>query len=195
MVLTRFFTLEKRRLWLCAIILIVLVGTIFQLRNQGRLWICACGKVLLWSGDIWSSNNSQHLFDPYSFTHLLHGVLFCGLLALIVPSLSFQWRFSLAVLIESLWEVIENSAIVIDRYREATLALGYEGDTIINSIGDIAACALGFILAHYLRLRWSTLLFIAVELVLLVWIKDSLLLNIIMLIYPVEAIRAWQMGQ
>ncbi|MCA1567289.1 MAG: DUF2585 family protein [Acidobacteria bacterium] len=165
-----------------------------QLRQQGRLWLCECGRVLVWAGDAWGSDNSQHLFDPYSFTHVLHGFVFCGVLALTLGRAAWQWRLALAVSIEALWEVFENSAFVIRRYREATLALGYQGDTIINSAGDIFACALGFALARRLGLRRALVAFAITELVLLVWIRDSLLLNVLMLLYPVDAIKAWQMN-
>jgi len=167
---------------------------VLQLRRQGRLWLCECGRVLVWAGDAWSADNSQHLFDPYSFTHVLHGFIFCGVLAWAWPRVSWQWRLALAVAIEALWEVVENSAFVINRYREATLALGYQGDTIINSVGDILACALGFILARRLGLRRTLIAFALTEIVLLIWIRDSLLLNVLMLLYPIDAIKAWQMS-
>jgi hypothetical protein len=174
---------------------IVLLLTVFLLRNQGRLWLCSCGQVYLWVGDVWSADNSQHLLDPYSFTHVLHGFAFCWLLALIVPQLSAIWRLWLAIAIESSWEVVENSEFIIQRYREATAALGYEGDTIINSLGDILVCGLGFWLAFRLGFRRSLALFVVTELVLLFWIRDSLVLNVVMLIYPIEAVKAWQLGQ
>src|SRR5918992_1542427 len=176
--------------WLA--IVVVLVATALLLRSQGRLWWCSCDYLLLWSGDPWSSDNSQHLLDPYSFTHLLHGFVLCGLLALIVPRLSAVWQLWLAVSIEALWEVIENSEFVIRRYREETAALGYHGDTIVNSLGDILVCGLGFVLARQLGLRLTLALFVAAEVALVFLIRDSLLLNVIMLVYPVEEIKAWQ---
>lgn len=176
--------------WLAAVA--VPGAAAYQLSRQGRLWWCSCGQFSLWAGDIWSSHNSQHVFDPYSFTHILHGFVFCGLLAWCAPRLSVTWRLSLAISLASLWEIIENSAFVIRRYREATLALNYQGDTILNSLGDILASALSFLLARYLGLYRSLVLFVITELVLLIWIKDSLILNIVMLIFPVEAIKAWQ---
>src|SRR5215216_3670232 len=117
--------------WLA--IVVVLAGTALVLRSQGRLWWCSC--------------NYLHLLDPYSFTHLLHGFLLCGLLALIAPRLSAVWQLWLAVSIEAVWEVIENSEFVIRRYREQTAALGYHGDTVVNSLGDILVCGVGFVLA------------------------------------------------
>jgi hypothetical protein len=172
----------------------VLAAAAFELRRQGRLWVCACGRVLPWVGGAWSPDTSQHLFDPYSFTHLLHGLAFCGLLALLLPRVEWRWRFVLAVSAEAVWEVIENTDFVIRRYRETTAALGYTGDTIVNSLGDVAACALGFLLARRLGLLRSALLFAATEVLLLFWIRDSLILNIILLVYPSEKLRAWQAG-
>ncbi len=165
-----------------------------ELRRQGRQWVCACGHFRLWFGHAWGSETSQHLFNPYTFTHVLHGFLFCALLARALPRLRWQWRLWLAVAAESLWEVFENTDFVIRRYREATAALGYTGDTVVNSLGDILACALGFLLARRLGPLGSALLFAATELVLLLWIRDSLLLNIILLVYPSPELKAWQAG-
>jgi hypothetical protein len=170
----------------------VLVGTAYQLRSQGRLWWCSCDYLLLWSGDPWSSDNSQHLLDPYSFTHVLHGFVLCGLLALIAPRLSPVWQLWLAVSIEALWEVVENSEFVIRRYREETAALGYQGDTIVNSLADIFLCGLGFVLARHLGFRRALALFVVTEVALAVWIRDNLSLNILMLIYPIDVIKEWQ---
>ena len=176
--------------WLA--IAVVVVAMAYQLRNQGRLWWCSCDYLLLWSGDTWSSDNSQHLFDPYTFTHVLHGFVFCGLLALILPRLPALWQLTIAVSIEAFWEIVENSEFVIRRYREETAALGYHGDTIVNSLGDLFACGIGFVLARRLGFRRALAVFILTEAVLIMWIRDSLLLNVLMLIYPSEAIKAWQ---
>jgi hypothetical protein len=170
----------------------VLTATVLQLRHQGRRWWCAYGDWSPWSSDAWGPHNSQHFLDPYSFTHVLHGLILCGLLAVVLPRLAPRWRFVLAVGIESLWEIFENSAFVIARYRAATASLGYEGDSVANSLGDILSCAVGFWVASRLGFKKSLVLFLVIELVLLVWIRDSFLLNVIMLIHPVEAIRAWQ---
>lgn len=163
------------------------------LRLEGRLWICACGKFMIWSGNTCSSDNSQHFLDPYSFTHVLHGFLFFWLITWFVPRLQSNWQLTLAVAIESLWEVFENTNFIIDRYRSQTAALGYTGDTVVNSFGDIACCLLGFIIARRLGLRRSLVVFAALELILIVWIRDSLLLEILMLILPLDAIKAAQM--
>lgn len=165
----------------------------YLLDQQGRLWVCSCGRVLLWAGDIWSSDNSQHLFDPYSFTHILHGFVFFWVAAWLLPKLSFGWQLWLAILVEATWEVAENSEAIIQRYREATLALGYNGDTIINSLSDILLCGVGVVLARALGVRRTLALFVLTEVVLVFWIRDSLLLNVLMLLYPIESIRVWQM--
>ena len=176
--------------WLAMVV--VLIGVALLLRSQGRLWACSCGYLLLWSSDPRSSDNSQHLLDPYSFTHLLHGFLLCGLLALTVPRQSAVWRLWLAVSIEAVWEVIENSEFVIRRYRQETAALGYHGDTIVNSLGDILVCGLGFVLAQHLGFRRTFALFVLTEVALAISIRDNLTLNIVMLIHPIEAIKEWQ---
>jgi Protein of unknown function (DUF2585) len=173
-------------------ILVVLLGTALTLRGQGRLWWCSCDYLLVWSGDPWSSDNSQHLLDPYSFTHLLHGFLLCGLLTLLVPWLSIVWRLWIAITIEAVWELVENSEFVIRRYREETAALGYHGDTIVNSLGDILVCGLGFIVAQRLGFRRAFVLFLLTEVTLAILIRDNLTLNIVMLIHPIEAVKQWQ---
>ncbi len=183
--------LDRRSLWPCLAIAITLMAIVFQLHYQGRLWLCSCGQFFLWVGEARSSDTSQHLLDPYSFTHVLHGVVFYWLLMLSVPHLWWLWQLWLAVAAEAAWEVVENSDFVIQRYREAG-ALGYFGDTIVNSLGDIAMCGFGFVLARYLGFVRSLVLFVAVEVVLLFWIRDSLLLNVLVLIYPVEWVKQWQ---
>ena len=170
----------------------VLLGTAYQLRSQGRLLWCSCDYLLLWSGDPWSSDNSQHLLDAYSFTHVLHGFLFCGLIVLIAPRLSKAWQLWLAVSIEAVWELVENSEFVIQRYREETAALGYQGDTVVNSLADILLCGVGFVLARRIGFRLTTALFVATEVALALWIRDNLSLNVLMLIYPMEAVKEWQ---
>jgi hypothetical protein len=172
----------------------ILAVHVVVLRSEGRRWWCACGSPALWTADAWGPHNSQHLLDPYSLTHVLHGILACGLLALVCPRLPVAWRLFLAVALEAGWEMFENSAFVVERYRAATAAQGYSGDTVANSLGDILCCALGFLLARHLGCRWSAAVFLATEAVLLVWIRDSLLLNVLMLIHPFDAIRAWQQG-
>ena len=186
--------LTREAIWPWLAVCGVLALAVILLYLQGRLWICVCGAVYLWSGDIWSSDNSQHIFDPYSFTHILHGVVFFWILGRLFASIGLMWRFVMAMVLEALWEVIENTEFVIQRYREATAPLDYFGDTIVNSVADMALCGLGFGLAYYLGFKRSLLFFVVTELVLLLWIRDSLVLNVIMLIYPIEAIKQWQVG-
>lgn len=183
-----------QRFWPWIIMIGVCVLATILLRWQGRLWICACGSVRLWVSDIRSSDTSQHLFDPYSVTHIEHGLVFFCALSLVVQRLAWRWQSVLAIAVEALWEVLENSAFVIERYRAATFALGYTGDTIVNSLGDICCCGLGLVIAHWLGVRRTIALFFGIELVLLIWIKDTLLLNVLMLLFPIEAIKTWQMA-
>jgi hypothetical protein len=178
--------------WLVALLIVSLAA--IELRLQGRMWVCACARARVWTPDAWSPETSQHLFDPYSFTHLLHGFAFCGLLALTAPRLAARWRLCIAVALESLWEIVENTDAVINRYREATAALGYAGDTILNSVGDVVACGVGFVLARRLGWRLTLVAFAVIELILIFWIRDSLLLNVLMLLHPSDAIRSWQAG-
>ena len=161
---------------------------------EGRPWWCRCGQAFLWTGEPNGPHTSQHLADPYGFIHILHGFAFCGVLAWAWPRLPPSWRLVAAVAVEAAWEVIENSPPVIERYRTATAAVGYRGDTIANSLGDIASCGLGVLVAQRLGLWWSAALFAVMEVVLLVWIRDSFLFSIVMLVWPMEAIRTWQSG-
>ena len=176
-------------------IVTVLVLTTLLLRGEGRLWICACGRFSIWSGEICSTNNSQQFLDPYSFTHVLHGILYFWMLIWIVPRLTLSWRLWLSITMAAAWEVFENSNFIINRYREDTAALGYTGDTIVNSFGDILCAVLGFMIAQRLGFKRSLIFFLGTELILLFWIRDSLVLEIVMLIHPVNAIKLWQMCQ
>jgi len=185
------FYQTKNKLPLLVISVSIVLAALLLL-FQGRVWWCKLGDYSPWSSDAWGKHNSQHLLDPYSFTHLLHGFLFFWLISLIFRKMPIVWQFALAIFVECAWEVVENSKQVIEHYRTATLALDYYGDSIINSIGDIFCAGLGFWLAFKLRFWRSLLLFLLIEIVLLAWIKDSLLLNIVMLIYPLEAVKAWQ---
>lgn len=159
---------------------------------EGRLVRCACGYFKIWISDTCSSNNSQQLFDPYSFTHILHGFLLFWVVLLLFRKLAPSWQLTIALALEAAWEVFENTPFVIDRYRAETAALGYTGDTIVNSFGDLACALAGFLFARALGLKRSLLVFLAVEVVLVFWIKDGLLLQILMLIVPIDAIKAWQ---
>jgi Protein of unknown function (DUF2585) len=188
------FVSTKTNFWWWPFIVFVLAITAWQLHHQGRLWWCSCGRAFLWTGNAWGSLTSQTFLDPYSFTHILHGLMFCGLLTLLIRRVPTTWRFCVAITIEAVWELIENTNTVIERYRAATAALGYQGDTVMNSLGDILCCGLGFIIARQLGWRRSLIVFFVTEAVLLLWIRDSLLLEIIMLISPIHAVKVWQMG-
>ena len=182
---------EKTPVMLC--LFVIVVSTVL-LVWQGRVWWCQAGDYSPWAWNIWSTHNSQHIIDPYAFTHVLHGVLEFWLIGLVFRRMPLSWRLFIAVLIESTWEVAENSSYIIERYRTVTLSLDYFGDSIINSLADIFCCATGFAIAYKLKFWKSLALFLATEAILIVWIRDSLLINIVMLIYPIEALKAWQMG-
>lgn len=161
---------------------------------MGRIWWCECGEPDLWSWHIWSRHNSQHVIDPYTFTHVMHGILFYGLFRLLLGSRLAGLRAILAIGVEAAWEIAENTSWLIDRYRESTISLDYYGDSVINSLADILACLGGYALAATIPV-WLSVAGVAVtEVVLLIWIRDSLLLNVVMLIRPIEAIKTWQMG-
>jgi hypothetical protein len=169
-------------------------ATVAVLRAEGRVWWCACRTPTPFSTNPNSRHNSQHLLDPYSFSHLLHGLIFYGCLRLIAPRARPARTLLVALAIEAGWEILENSPLIIARYRAATAAVGYTGDSIVNSSGDVLSCALGFWLASRLSWRWSLAIFVAVELIMLALIRDNLTLNVVMLLYPLDAIRQWQSG-
>lgn len=173
----------------------VTVATALILRGMGRTWWCKGGEWWPWAGDIWSMHASQHLFDPYSFTHVLHGVAFYGLMALLLGRwLKPPQRLFFAVLLESAWEILENSSMVIEKYRAATISLDYFGDSVLNSVADVLCCALGYLAAMWLPVWASIAGFVAMEVFLALWIRDGLLLNVLMLVAPLQAVKDWQMG-
>lgn len=162
---------------------------------QGRLWWCKLGDYRIYVNEAWnSSHTSQHFFDPYTFTHILHGVMFFWLINLIFPKLSAAWQLFIAVLAETAWEILENSNYIIEKYRENTASLDYFGDSIWNSVADVFACAVGFLIAKKLGWLKSLIFFLLTEIFLLWWIRDGLLLNILMLIYPLDTVKNWQMS-
>ena len=184
---------NRARVLQMALVVLVLLLVVVVLRAEGRMFLCSCGHFAVWTSDTCSSDTSQQLFDPYSLTHVLHGFLFFWLIALVFRRTPSNCQLLLALLLEGAWEIFENTQFVIDKYRTETAALGYEGDTIVNSLGDLTCALLGFMLARKLGLRRSLLVFVLIEIVLTLWIHDSLLLQILMLVRPVEAIKLWQM--
>ncbi len=168
--------------------LLILAVTAAVLHAMGRRLWCECGSPVPWSTDIWSGHNSQHLLDPYFFTHVSHGFV----LWWILRALRVRRPALYALGAESAWEIFENSDMVLQRYRAATISLDYYGDSILNSLGDVGACMLGFVIASRLPIRVSVAVFVISELTLALWIRDGLILNAIMLAHPIDAIRAWQ---
>lgn len=172
----------------------IIVLAALWLLYVGRVPICECGYVKLWHGQTMSSENSQHLTDWYTPSHIIHGLLFYGLLHLTARRLSVAWRLSIATVIESAWELLENSESVIERYRSVTISLDYYGDSVINSVADIVAMVAGFFLARVLPL-WASVALIVFFEALTTWlIRDGLALNILMLLWPLDAVKAWQAG-
>jgi len=165
------------------------------LRFNGRIWWCKLGDWSVYVNEAWnSSHTSQHIFDPYSFTHVLHGVLGFWLAGLLLKNYPKTVWLVVTLAVEAAWEVFENSNFIIEKYRENTASLDYFGDSIANSIGDLIACAVGFVIALKLGVWRSLIFFVVVELILLFWIRDGFLLNIVMLVYPLEWIKQWQIG-
>ncbi len=181
-----------------AICLFVVVVTVLILKAMGRPFISNSGFVKIWHGEVVSSENSQHFSDWYSFSHVVHGFLFYFILWLVSKKIPMLRNFSvalvIAVVMESAWEIIENTDFIINRYREATIALDYFGDSILNSTADILFMSIGFMFASRLSIKASLCVVIAFESLLAFVIRDNLALNIIMLIYPIDAIKQWQIG-
>jgi hypothetical protein len=173
--------------------LITLAGLVW-LYLAGRNLICPCGTVKLWDGWPAPGESSQHLFDWYSLSHVIHGILFYGLLWLVARRLSFGWRLALATALEVVWEVVENSATVIEHYRSNTVSVDYNGDSIVNVLADIVAMWLGFWLARVFPVWLSVVTILVLEIVALMAVRDGLALNILSFVWPMDAIIEWQAG-
>ena len=178
--------------------LAIAVIAIAILLAMGRPPICTCGYIELWHGQVQSAGNSQHIADWYAPSHFTHGLIMAGVAWLLWSKWKVfggrpaRWALPIAVAVESLWEISENTPAVIDRYREATAAFGYTGDSVLNSAADIGWMVLGFLLALRLPAWASVALGLFLELLALWAIRDNLTLNIVMLLYPIDAIREWQ---
>ena len=175
------------------IVAIVLAAAGIQF-GLGREAICKCGVVKLWHGVVQSAENSQHLSDWYTPSHIVHGIWFFALTWLVARRQPLAWRLAIAVAVEAAWEVIENTPFIIDRYRAATISLDYYGDSIINSMSDIVAMTIGFGFAASVRWWVSAVAILVMEIGVALVIRDNLFLNILMLIHPFDAIKHWQAG-
>ncbi|MES2540567.1 MAG: DUF2585 domain-containing protein [Pseudomonadota bacterium] len=188
-------TSTQNRLTPILITLGIILLTAAYLLWIGREPICKCGYVSLWHGQVVSAENSQHLSDWYTPSHIIHGFLFYGALSLVARRMSFSWRLSIATLVECAWEIVENSDAVIERYRTVTISLDYYGDSVINTVFDVFAMILGFWLAAKLPV-WVTVALIILFEVGTMWIiRDGLALNVLMLLWPQDWIATWQAGR
>ena len=188
---------NRRGFWLA---LAMWLGIGMTLLAMGRVPICSCGTIKLWWGVVQSAENSQHIADWYSFSHVIHGLLFYGLAHLLwrrwrwLGGKPAAWALPIAVAFEGFWELLENSPLIIDRYRAVTVSFGYEGDSVLNSLSDIGFMALGFWIASKLPWWASLALALVFELFTLAIIRDNLTLNVLMLVWPLDAVRQWQAG-
>jgi hypothetical protein len=184
----------KRYKWIIGVFIAVLVLTAGVELWMGRSPLGPDGKFGLWDGNIWSSENSQRLADAYSFSHIVHGILFYVVLWFVARKLPVRHRLLIALALEAGWEMLENSPLIINRYREATISLGYVGDSVLNSISDVLMMTIGFLFAFRVPARVSVAAIILMEVGCALWVRDNLTLNIIMLIHPFDAIKHWQMA-
>ena len=184
----------RGRAWVAAGIVAIFATGALALYAMGHPLICKCGYVKLWHGETVSSENSQHLTDWYTPSHIIHGLLFYAALWLVARRWPLGLRALIATVVEVGWEIVENTPWIINRYRGTTISLDYFGDSVINSATDAAAMLVGFALAARLPVWASIALAVAFELVVGYFVRDNLTLNVIMLVWPQDAIRVWQGG-
>jgi hypothetical protein len=185
--------MRNTRTWATAAVLLAAMAGMLAAMGQ-PLW-CSCGEPRLWSPEVWSRHNSQHLFDPYTLSHLSHGILLAVLLRAVLPPAVVRARgLLLALALEIGWELIENTDVVIRRYRETTMSLDYFGDSVTNAVGDVLAMIVGYVATAGLPLGRAAVAFFALEAGLALWIRDGVLLNVLMLVAPTEALKTWQLG-
>ncbi len=182
---------KKHKVAIFGLVAVLLVTGFIEIYS-GRSILGPDGMFGWWDGNIWGSENSQRVADAYSFSHIIHGMLFYGLLSLFARKLPMKYRFIIAVILEAAWELFENSPFIINRYREGTIAQGYFGDSVLNSLSDIVMMAIGFVISRYSKVWVTVALVIAMELGCLLWIRDNLTLNVLMLVSPVEKVKVWQ---
>ena len=185
-------TLKRNQIFILFLATLALLAGIEL--SMGRSFFGPDGKFGWWESSIWSSENSQRVADAYSFSHFIHGISFYALLWLVARKLPMEKRLLIALALEAGWEVLENSPIIINRYREATAALGYTGDSVMNSMSDVVMMALGFLFACRVKPAISWITVAIMEIGCALWVRDNLTLNIIMLVHPVEAIKHWQLA-
>lgn len=177
----------------CIGVTVLCIAFVVILRSMGRIWQCECGFGI-WTSDAQGEATSQHFADPYWFTHILHGMIFYWLFGFWAKTSPVKRRFLCSLALEIGWEILENSPPVIERYRDATAALGYVGDSVLNAVGDVVACILGFWMAVKLPAKAVIALAVIEEIVLLIAIRDNLTLNVVMLLFPLESLKEWQLG-
>lgn len=190
---------KKYQFYIASLVSLCAIVAIVELLS-GRSPLGPDGHFGWWDGDIWSSENSQRVADAYSFSHIIHGMLFYGFLWCVWRFLPERLKgkfprkywFLAALIIEAGWELLENSPLIINRYREATIALGYVGDSVLNSTCDVIMMAVGFVIARFSRVSTVIILIIILELGCLWWVRDNLTLNVLMLVHPSQSIKAWQ---
>lgn len=188
---TIFNFIKKYKIVIIGLLLVMLITGGIEY-STGRSLLGPDGKFGWWDGNIWGNENSQRVADAYSFSHIIHGMFFYVLLWLVARRVPMKYRFIMALVLEAGWEILENSPIIIDRYRAATIAQGYVGDSVLNSVSDVVMAGIGFVMTKYSKIWVTVVLIIMMEIGCLFWIRDNLALNVIMLLKPSESIKVWQ---